>query len=507
MQLRQPLLEEDKKTDEAPASSYKNIVLKTINSYAVILEMPFALFMENDVTQGIKDIAIDIRPTIAGSSALNVAGHTTASVVSIADLIRSILWVNVPEDTAAILASKQEQDGRGTRVMQWIARATYVISSLPELIAITELFPNTKTVKITLSVLGIPFVIAPGVSYYEMLTSKKIVEHCEKLPQLPYALFEAFKKDPLSTLETAFVISTLAIMRGVTTGGILSEWSQSIFKIPALPVLEPITIGTTGLVTLLSRSLSTINAHHHPYYELLTTNDIAGVQLSFWEKLFERVMAALRAGPIGVLLFNRYGSESGLAGALVGAATYFLFELNYNVRNKTKIRQTALAAKKVRGELPLEDEKRTEAEQLFDEIAERYEGPWLERTVGLINLVASLGRLALNYELGERMLSAIGIVATVLEKICATLLIAIPPLEGDANFAKEELKTNLKYWLTKLYMHRQQPLNDDKYTFWRLKKEYPIKYLEQFLPQPLTQIKTETPYEVSVHVVPSASAL
>lgn len=481
----------------------RRISLRILNSYAVILEAPFALFMGDDITQSVTDVVTDVHRSTVDTKAFKISNYTVAATLSIGDLIRSILWVNPPEDTEAMLKEKREQYGWGTCAMQWVARATYVVGALPELIAITELFPNTKTVKITLSVLGIPFVIAPGVSYFEMLTSKKIVEHCKKLPQLPRAFLVELTKDPLTTLETAFVVSTLAMMRGITVAGILSEWSKKVFSIPALPVLEPITIGTTGLVTLFSRSLSTINYYHNPDYDLLTPADRVQVQLSLWQKISDRVMALLRAGPIGALLFNRYGTESGLASALIGAATYFLFEQNYNVRNKARINQTALTEKKARGELTPEESNKTEAEQLFDEITQRYEGPWLDRIVSLINLVASIGRLALSYELGEQVLSAIGVVATVLEKICATILVAVPPLEGDANFAREEMKANLKYWLTKIYMHRQQSLDDGRYTFWRLKKEYPIEYLEQFLPRPLNQITVENPPQAQTAAIPA----
>lgn len=480
----------------------KKCFYQVIALISIILDVPFIFFLIVAIHDG---LSYGLSQFGLSSYFLNVVIYMFASFLAALSTFCDVSIANPTESVKEFLSNEDALNNeikslgrcrnnaiRTLNVFnQFSSNVIYVIGSAANALPVAYLSSNPFAQWIT----GFPIVMF-GMVYCNMISWKPVKKHAyeflSRLLSLQEFMIVNIFLFPAKTLELIIQTVSNAFYRGAFFGYTMNQVLQLIFNqaednpknIYYLCVVAILSI----YITFFSRTLNVHKQLFNENWDRVSSELLQSTRISCVGLMLDLLIAALRAVPIGVLIYQYGNNEASVNLSIASVVGVLVLLQALYVRYNRRLYRTALQQNAIKDKWlsvsPFETDHT--ASVIFEMLAEEFKTEKLKNRVTYINGGARLGRslafLGFLVELNKTLASHNIINLDFLTLLCLHQLWGNTSLENEFSFFQESIIENLADYYTKIHIEKTAPLYGWG-AFWTAKSEYPVEHLRLLLPR------------------------
>lgn len=436
----------------APPTDKRIILLRMVNGVIVVFSVPYVFYNIPLSYAALTDL---FESFIPDATTVKVISGGLTGILSATGFVQDTLRLNIAENIEWALSKTTTQTQNikiniPTHLLRLLAIIAYSLDSTRDLQPLAWLFGNSVAYACTVLVI-------PAYIYYSLvLYDDRLITACNKLPDLFSRAYKELCAQPAITLETIVIVLSLTLNKFISSGAILVQlWADT----PT--ALLYISMTNTGFISLLARSITTIQLHHNA--EQFDVRYLQRVKRSSWEWFRFINLSLLRGVPIAILAKMGTKSWFGMLLGLPFAA--HVFYVNYKLHERiqaSRIKQKQLSRL-------LTNQAVADKQVKFEQLRQKLDSSSLALVITFQNLLVNFLQLCLTYGASNLLLPFFGITASNIVLGCVSLLVTTPMLAASADTVAEDVKKTITTLLAKeKILKKQNPRSSSCASFLKL---------------------------------------
>lgn len=334
-----------------------------------------------------------------------------------------------------------------------------------------------------------------GVVYYMMFTNAQIQRHANEFIDVlkdPKEFLMNVIKSPGKYLEVLIQSFFNSVYRAIAFGYITSDFLGLFFKLKNTSRLAQSIIMTTSLttflITLFSRTLSVRDKFLNPNFTLVTSKEIKLVSPFRLSLLSDLVLTLIRAGAVGLLVFNFLPLSLGwklsasiflgLVLSIHSGYTRYISGLYSSALETIPSEDLKHRKKPLDSEdVPLLGGSSIQVDSIkdtsqgiaddFQEISSSYHSKFMTASIDVINIMARTARFVTFFLFIATFNNIFSLSLGIYDVVALTFLWGAEVFKNDGSYYEQALKLNWTGIAAKAHMEsveKDEPENNNKFT-------------------------------------------